>query len=549
MYVRTGGAGSFLGSPKVIVDAAVALRAEAGMLAMASKGRSLAVTSWNIAAINNNPFEYWITFPENPQYEIIMGDIERYLETPTDQEDVPVHQVFTDDMFARLETKMTTVASWPSIRSFWENDFKNRRIISEFMKDKELGSKRLASMPDRVTNTINVVDQLDPVCRPTVINMYDGDLSSMDQWYNSWETFMFDTPLSIFSKTETLSFVPYQMLKPIKKAKYPAITEVEEKVSLPLQTLCGAIFDAILVHMMNSVSTPDTWQPLKRTIVEKLNKQKTPRTMEILEQTYSDSDIVTLQEVSSSFMEDAKNGPLGTKFWVIGPSDLDATRDQNSVILLNRNTFPYGSKIEITDLVGRSFPQGADLPVAKGDINAITADDVDGVPYIIVAFHGDTNGLATIPVLTAVRKAMLSEPTLAAHKLIFGLDANTYEHAKKGKQQDVMEWGKTYVKHGLTSCWGDVPQKGNYTTYNARTYLQPQLNKACKKSDKREHGDINPKDFILFGKRDFQVIHTAKDNTGQREYMEDMAFPTLTFPSDHGILSTILQPIAIESDK
>jgi len=191
MYVRTGGAGSFLGSPKVIVDAAVALRAEAGMLAMASKGRSLAVTSWNIAAINNNPFEYWITFPENPQYEIIMGDIERYLETPTDQEDVPVHQVFTDDMFARLETKMTTVASWPSIRSFWENDFKNRRIISEFMKDKELGSKRLASMPDRVTNTINVVDQLDPVCRPTVINMYDGDLSSMDQWYNSWERFLF----------------------------------------------------------------------------------------------------------------------------------------------------------------------------------------------------------------------------------------------------------------------------------------------------------------------------------------------------------------------
>ena len=31
----------------------------------------------------------------------------------------------------------------------------------------------------------------------------------------------------------------------------PDITEEEEKVSLPLQTLCGAIFDAILVVSIN----------------------------------------------------------------------------------------------------------------------------------------------------------------------------------------------------------------------------------------------------------------------------------------------------------
>ena len=31
-----------------------------------------------------------------------------------------------------------------------------RKIISGFMKDKELGKKRLMSMPDRTTNTINL---------------------------------------------------------------------------------------------------------------------------------------------------------------------------------------------------------------------------------------------------------------------------------------------------------------------------------------------------------------------------------------------------------
>jgi hypothetical protein len=139
---------------------------------------------------------------------------------------------------------------------------------------------------------------------------------------------------------------------------------------------------------------------------------------------------------------------------------------------------------------------------------------------------------------------MTSSPTLVSHRLLFGLDANTYEHATPGKQQDVLDFGTRYVSHGLTSCWGDVPNPQNYTTYNARTYLQTQLNKACKQDEKREKGDVNPKDFILFGKTDFEVVQTWKDNTGEKEYIEDMAFPTLKFPSDHGILATILKPKA-----
>merc|ERR1712194_447333 len=110
----------------------------------------------------------------------------------------------------------------------------------------------------------------------------------------------------------------------------------------------------------------------------------------------------------------------------------------------------------------------------------------------------------------------MGDSTLITHKLVFGLDANTYEK----------------------------PKPANYTTFNSRTYLQPQLNKACKKSDKRANGDVNPKDFILFGKSDFKVARTWKDNTGNKEYIEGMAFPTLNFPSDHGVLATVIEPIA-----
>lgn len=511
-----------------------------GMAAMAAAGRRLTVTTWNIAAINNNPFEYWITMKENPDYESLMINIENFLETPGGN-DVVVSEVFTDGMFNQLHDQMDQIG-WPSVRSYWENDFKNRKVISEFMKDKKLGSKRLASMPDRVTNTINVVDSDEPVCRPTVINMYGEDLSTLDSWWEKWMKFMFINPLKIKTKDGEYTSPVYQMLLPIKRAKYPDLTEAEENVSLPLQTMCGAIFDAILVNMMNTVSQPAVWQDLKRTMVDSLNKKKVPHTLEILENTYSNSDIITLQEVSLSFVNQAANGPLGQKFHVVAPSDLDAVRDQNSVVFLNKETFPLGAELEISALVSASFEEGVDVPVAKGDILAITTTDRDGIPYVVGSFHGDTNGLATKPVLDAFVKAMASDPKLSAHKLIFGLDANTYEHATPGKQQDVLDFGKKYVSHGLTSCWGDVPRPNNYTTFNARTYLQPQLNKACKSSNKRECGDVNPKDFILFGRDTFEVVSTWKDNTGRKEYVEDMAFPTLDFPSDHGILATVLSP-------
>ena len=124
-----------------------------------------------------------------------MKNIEEFIENPGAL-DVPVNKVFTEDMFISLEKRMNAVG-WPNVRPYWETDFQNRNIISGFMKDEELGSKRLASMPDRITNTINVLGSKEPVCRPAVINMYGGDLSTTDKWWKSWEAFMFDEALTI----------------------------------------------------------------------------------------------------------------------------------------------------------------------------------------------------------------------------------------------------------------------------------------------------------------------------------------------------------------
>ena len=153
-----------------------------------------------------------------------MQEIEQFIENPGDR-DIPVNQVFTDEMFTTLESRFDKIG-WPNVRSYWENDFKNRKIVSGFLKDADLGSKRLASMPDRITNTINVVGKNEPICRPTVINMYDGDLSNQDKWWKAWEKFMFEDDLTISTKDGDITKKPFQMLKGISRAKYPAVTEV-----------------------------------------------------------------------------------------------------------------------------------------------------------------------------------------------------------------------------------------------------------------------------------------------------------------------------------
>ena len=40
-----------------------------------SSSRQIQVATWNIAAINNNPFEYWITYKEEPSYEKLMVNV------------------------------------------------------------------------------------------------------------------------------------------------------------------------------------------------------------------------------------------------------------------------------------------------------------------------------------------------------------------------------------------------------------------------------------------------------------------------------------------
>lgn len=261
-------------------------------------------------------------------------------------------------------------------------------------------------MPDRVTNTINGGGSGDNESkvyyRPTVINCYEKPMASIDDWWTQWRSFMFKNHIQLHKEGGVgsggaVSVHPYTLLSPISKAKYPSISAQEAAVSLPLQTLTLAIFDAVLVHMMNTVGggKGDVWGGIRSTLCTQLNHKKSARTLEILQTQYSDMEVVFLQEVASSFASHIRRHALGSIYDVLVPSDIDAERDQNSFILLKKGRYAEVKEVtkEVIALLPASNGTKSKVPLAKGDLLVLLAEDkLDKTSYIFASFHGDTNG-------------------------------------------------------------------------------------------------------------------------------------------------------------
>jgi endonuclease/exonuclease/phosphatase family metal-dependent hydrolase len=316
----------------------------------------------------------------------------------------------------------------------------------------------------------------------------------------------------------------HSLLQKIQKAKYPAITPEEEKASIPLQIVLQGIFDAALVNLMQTKGKA-TWQTLRRDICASLNSRKNVLIMDIMKKTYANADIIFLQEVGNQLVGLMKQ-QLANVYDIVVPKIYNTERNQNSVILLRRGMFEKSEEVAIP-------ADGWE----KGDLLVIKTKTSGGLPLTLASFHGDTNGLLTAPMLSKVHAHL---PTA---RLLFGMDANTYEKPSK-KTYHVLEFEKMYTQLGYKSHWGKVDPR-QYTTFNARTYLQPQLNKASKSTDLAAQGDRNPKDFILFTEH-FALGRTYRDNTGKGEYNNNQVFPTLQFPSDH---AAVAADLFLPSDK
>lgn len=202
-------------------------------------------------------------------------------------------------------------------------------------------------MPDRITNTINTLSG-GILLRPTVINCFEGELGSIDSWWSQWRQFMFETRVEVINEEDKGAQVVVQLLEPILQTKYPAITKEEQAISIPLQIMCLAIFDAILVHMLNTVAS-ETWQRLRTSLCMALYTHKDAQISRILDETYTDAKVVFVQEAAAAFVDRVLAHPsLSQRYMVLHPPQLDGKRDQNSIILADKAWFDEDTATDIT---------------------------------------------------------------------------------------------------------------------------------------------------------------------------------------------------------
>lgn len=487
----------------------------------------------------------------------MMRAVEAFIDNPGEG-DIPLSGVFTAAMFDRLLIAMAQ-QGWSGIdkvADMWREDFSKRTLIKGFLKDKELGAKRLASMPDRVTNTINTTDGK-VVYRPTVINNYQQEMRDLGSWFDQWYEFMFATEVSIKGKRGDIKQQKVcELLQPIPRSKYPAITEEEEAISIPLQLLVQALFDAVLVHIMNACAGPSVnWHELKLQLCRALVLNKQDSVLRVLAEYpgYSGADVIFLQEAAGAFVEAFRaHELLNSRFVLLAPKAIDHVRDQNSVVLVARSRLADEAQVEEFDV---SAALGSAVPVADGDLATFAVPLHFGsrtARVVLASFHGDTAGLSSLPVTDAVRRAA-SAGAEGGLPIVMGMDANSQRRQDpKGATLYVGDFVAALSGGGqsdatlapLEHSWEGEDTTKWHTTFNARTFLQPQLNKAVRFEERATSSltDCHPKDFIVFSQGSFGIArHAVRDNTGRGEFVEEMDFPTSTFPSDHAIVSAALR--------
>ena len=89
------------------------------------------VSSWNIAAINNNPFEFWISYSDST-YDDMMQAVETFISDQ--QNDLTIQELFSNDMFLELkyEFEELDVHGLPALEEIWKLDFSQRFCFKEF---------------------------------------------------------------------------------------------------------------------------------------------------------------------------------------------------------------------------------------------------------------------------------------------------------------------------------------------------------------------------------------------------------------------------------
>ena len=94
-----------------------------------SMNNKLRVATWNVAAINNNPFEYFVEH-DDPAYFELLRRVEELIDAPGEK-DVTLGTLIDEEIFADLcrELEMAKLAHVDAARGLWKRELRDRRFV------------------------------------------------------------------------------------------------------------------------------------------------------------------------------------------------------------------------------------------------------------------------------------------------------------------------------------------------------------------------------------------------------------------------------------
>ena len=491
------------------------------------------VASWNVASTSNNPFEFF-TASQDSECGQFIKDIQAYIESRSD--DIEIHRIFNDMMFSEFVDELSRhdlldESNLSLLKRLWLEDYRKRKAIAGFLLDRCLGLKRLASFPERITNTIHLQDN--SVCfRPAVLSGYDEvSLTSTELWWHQWKVFIFHTSVRVCSGAES-SQEPcpvYSLITPVYRRKYSAITDAEQLISVPLQLLCLALLDATLVYVFNTVAF-SSWRAVRKHLFAALISNKFAKACSILAESYHNCDVVFLQEVSAKFVQDLRSHPsLFERYFIIA-----GNCNHGSLILASRARFDEAGVEDATQRILTGLDGGVAAP---GDLAAASVAARDGAGrWLLASFHSDCDQLPSRPLLRALTNVAARH--YGDHVLLAGLGANIETGPGAAPHQTAEGFAAFLRGEGLVSCWGSAPDPAAWTACSARTYVQPRPDLAaptCERLDSDISGGLL--DWIVARRATPAECSASRDNTGRRRFVDGAVLPSAEFPSHHAIVS------------
>jgi len=520
--------------------------------------------SWNIASVNNNPFEYWADF--GAEYKKMLDKTGKWIDEHGKN---TVGSIFTDELYQQLKTEMVQSGGYEEsdfqtkeaapndekTKGPWDK-LKNRTVVGQFLKapkfetDEKTGKKtccedslplagRAISLPDRLTNTIVSEGKEGKSLRPAVINGYEErDLSKTTgtEWLQLWSDYMFKEPG--FGKKVG------GRLK--DEFSYHGIQEDEKgKYSRPLQLMYLAAFDWVTIQMMNDIQkemrgpeegkTAFSWWDERKKAYQVQCAEKPQRTVEVLERLLqdADADVGFVQEAGKAFVQEWGK-KKSRSFSLLQPETLGK---QSSVILVHNERFKKGVRIDITVPNLKPKQEGA----VKQGLLAYQVEGMESPPkkYLLVSFHGDSDGLLTTPVVKGLSNWLNENKDVIP---LFGMDANAHYENNDGKALGLEAFETSLEEAGLKSAF----ETASPTTLKFRTMVQAQPSKG-KTYAQVEHAlrvkkGAEPKDHVVVPQgwtlKSSEVLFINGQNE-MKAFTGQEILPTLYFPSDHAAVKVV----------